>query len=123
MKPLFCCCVALLVSALASAQSSPCNRASGKELLPASQRRFAAFLSSGTDVAAVRFDMALHYAKLGNYAKALSTLEEALKDTPWLNPASEADFKPISGCSSFKSLVARIRKKYPVVAAAKLAYA
>jgi len=66
--------------------------------------------------------MALHYAKLGNYVKALSTLEEALKDTPWLDPATEKDFTPISGCSSFKALIARIEKKWPVVAAAKPAF-
>jgi hypothetical protein len=110
------------LSALASAQTSPCNRSKGKELSQAAQSQFAAFLASSTDVAAVRFDMALHYAKLGNYVKALSTLEEALKDTPWLDPATEKDFTPISGCSAFKALVARIEKKYPVVAAAKPAF-
>jgi len=118
MKFLFCCC-ALIVLSLASAQPSPCNRSTGKELSQAAQRQFASFLASGGEPAAVRFDEALSYAKLGNYAKALSTLEEALKDTPWLDPASEADFKPIAGCSSFKALVARIEKRYPVVAAAK----
>jgi DNA-binding beta-propeller fold protein YncE len=66
--------------------------------------------------------MALNYASLGNYAKALSTLEQALKDTPWLDPASEADFKPIAGCPSFKALVAAIEKKYPVVSAATPAF-
>ena len=122
MKSVFCCCVALVLAALASAQTSPCNRSKGKELSQAAQSQFAAFLASSTDVAAVRFDMALHYAKLGNHVKALSTLEEALKDTPWLDPATEKDFTPISACSAFKALVAQIEKKYPVVAAAKPAF-
>src|SRR6185369_10321636 len=108
MKFVFNFCVALALSSLASAQTGPCNRSAGKELSQAAQSQFTAFLNSSEDAAAVRYDMAINYAKLGNYAKALSTLEEALKDTPWLDPASEPDFKPISGCSSFKALVARI---------------
>src|SRR6478736_295541 len=116
------CSLVFVLSALASSQTQSCNHNGGKELAPAKQREFASFLVSSGDIAAVRFDMALHYAKLGNYAKTLSTLQEALKDTPWLDPASEPDFKPISGCSSFKALVARIEKKYPVVSAAKPAF-
>jgi hypothetical protein len=122
MKFVFNCCVALALSSLASAQTGPCNRSAGKELSQAAQSQFTAFLNSSEDAAAVRYDMAINYAKLGNYAKALSTLEEALKETPWLDPAIEKDLKPISGCSSFKSLVARIEKKWPVVAAANPAF-
>ena len=121
MKFLFCCCAALVVSSLASAQTSPCNHGTGKELSQAAQRQFASFLASGEDAAAVRFSMALSYAKLGNYPKALATLEGALKDTPWLDPAPEPDFKPLSDCGAFQKLVQKVESKYPRVAAAGIA--
>jgi hypothetical protein len=111
--------MAFALAVFAPAQTGPCNRTSGKELSLRTQNQFASFLKSGADPAAVRFDMALHYAKLHNYGKAMYTLELALKDTPWLDPFSEPDFRPISGCSSFKALVSRVEEKYPAVASAK----
>lgn len=111
----------ILVSC-ANAQSPQCNLASGRELPEARQKQFSALLSSGVNSAAVRFDQALAYAKIGNYQKALFMLEQSLQDTPWLDPVSEADFKPISGCAAFKRLVGRIEHKYPATASSKIAF-
>ena len=113
-------CLLLVLPALALAQS--CTIQNGKNLPEARQKQFAELLNSGTDTAAVRFDMALDYAKLGNYQMALSTLEEALKDTPWLDPASEPDFKPLSGCAAFRKVVTRVEARHPVTAASKIAF-
>ncbi len=122
MKMLFCCSVLLAVSCLAHAQTPACNLASGKALDGARQKQFTTMLASGADSAAVEFNMALDYAKLGNYRKALFTLEQALKDAPWLDPAPEPDFKEMAGCAAFKKLVSRIEKKYPVVAVSKITF-
>lgn len=114
------CSLFLVLPALALAQS--CNIQPGKELPEARQKQFADLLNSGTDTAAVRFDMALDYAKLGNYQKALAALEQALKDTPWLDPVSEPDFKPISACAPFRNLVGRIENKYPAASSSRIAF-
>ncbi len=83
--------MAFALAVFTPAQTGPCNRTSGKELSRQTQNQFASFVKSGADTAAVCFDMALHYAKLHNYGKAMYTLELALKDTPWLDPFSEPD--------------------------------
>jgi hypothetical protein len=112
----------LAVSSFAGAQTPECRLTSGKDLPEARRQQFATILSSGVDSAAVLFNMALDYAKVGNYQKALSTLEQALRDTPWLDPASESDFKPLSGCAAFRKLVTRVETKHPIVAASKIAF-
>ncbi len=70
MKFVFCCCIALVFSSLVSAQTGPCNRSAGKELSQAAQSQFTAFLNSSEDAAAVRYDMAINYARLGNYSES-----------------------------------------------------
>jgi DNA-binding beta-propeller fold protein YncE len=111
-----------ILASCANAQSPECNLGSGAELPKVRQEQFSALLSSGVDSAAVRFDEALAYAKVGNYQKALFTLEQSLEDTPWLDPVSEADFKPISGCAAFQRLVSRIENKYPAKFSSKIAF-
>lgn len=120
MRTCFCCLFLLALPLLTHGQA--CNLQPGREFSDAQQKQFAQLLNSGTDTAAVRFGMALDYAKLGNYQKALSTLEQALKDTPWLDPASEPEFKPLSGCAAFRKLVTRVEARYPVTAASKIAF-
>jgi hypothetical protein len=103
----------LLLLAAGLAQPTPCHLASGQELSGKQQEQFQQLLASGGDPAAIRFNVALRYAKMGNQQKALETLEQALAVGPWLNPASEPDFKPLESCERFRKLVQRIEQKYP----------
>ena len=122
MKMRFFCAVLLVFCCLAHAQTPECNLAPGKELDESQRKQFRKTLASKPDVAAVMFDLALSYARLGNYRKAWASLELALKHLPWLDPASEPDFKPFSGCAEFKRLVERVESKYPPVATARSAF-
>jgi len=110
----------LVSSSCAIAQS--CNLPSGKELDKAQRKEFTKILGSNPDMSAVMFDLALNYAKLGNYKRAFTALKTALVHRPWLDPASEPSFKPISTCPEFRRLVQQIESKYPPVAAAKTAF-
>lgn len=111
----------LLVSA-ALAQSATCNLPSGKELPEKQQEQLKMLLAGGGDVAAIRFDAALDYAKLGNQQKALEMLEQALSDGPWLDPAPEPAFAPLRSCERFQKLVQRVGSKYPQHAAARVVF-
>src|SRR5262245_48601345 len=63
----------LSLSCAALAQSSSCDLMSAKDLPADRQKRFEQLLNSGTaDQAAVHFDRALAYAKIGNYRAALA---------------------------------------------------
>jgi hypothetical protein len=110
----------LLLLLLAShAVAQPCTLTSGKELSEARQKQFQEILSVSGDPAAVHFDMALGYAKLGNTQKALQELETALSETPWLDPSAEKDLAPIAGCARFKALTQKVQRKWPKVAVAR----
>ena len=63
----------------------------------------------------MRFAMALSYAKIGNLHQALTNLQQALAATPWLDPASEADFKALQQCEPFRKLLQRVEKKHPSI--------
>lgn len=105
--------LALMPGALpALAQASNCDLKSGPELQE-KQKTFASRLASIPDKAAVRFNMAMAYGQAGNSRKALSLLEQALVDTPWLDPSAEPVFKSLYGCPAFQKLTARIHQKYP----------
>jgi sugar lactone lactonase YvrE len=113
--------VLLLVAGTVVGQST-CDLPSGKELSPAQQQQFKKLLNSPGDHAAVRFAMALSYAKIGNRKHALTNLQEALAATPWLNPASESDFNSLRSCEPFRKLVQRVEKKHPSISTSKTAF-
>lgn len=102
----------LLLTGGVTAQSK-CDLGSQKELPDAQQQQFKKLLSNPGDHAAVRFAMALSYAKIGNLQQALASLEQALVGTPWLDPATEPDFRALQSCEPFHKLVQRVEKKYP----------
>jgi hypothetical protein len=106
--------VLLLVAGTVVGQST-CDLPSGKELSPAQQQQFKKLLTSPGDHAAVRFAMALSYAKIGNRKHALTNLQHALAATPWLDPATESDFKALQSCEPFRKLVQRVEKKHPSI--------
>ncbi len=110
----------LLISCYA--QTSDCRLKSEGDLTAEKQKKFQAVRLDTPDQAAVRFDMALDYAQAGNDQKALSLLEEALADTPWLDPSAEQAFKPLYACAAFQKLVAQVQHKYPPVAAAHVVH-
>jgi sugar lactone lactonase YvrE len=116
-------CLLLLVSALASsAQTVDCGLKGGGELTAAQQKMFQAIRLDTPDRAAVLFDMAIDYARAGNTQKSLSLLEEALVNTPWLDPSQEEVFQPLYGCAAFQKLVARVQQKYPPVTASHVVH-
>ena len=117
MKILFSC---LLFLASAWAQKIDCPPKGGSDPPAEQQKRLDALLHVTPDQAAVRFEMALDYAQAGNDQKALSLLEEALAQTPWIDPSTEPALKPLYGCAAFKKLVARVQHKYPLVAGARV---
>src|SRR5215475_5288997 len=105
------------------AQTEDCHLAATGELSPERQKIFQSLRSdSGLDQAAIQFTMALDYAQAGNNSKALSVLEEALSQTPWLDPSTEEAFKPLHNCAEFQKLVARVQQKYPPVAASHVVH-
>ncbi|HET7871379.1 MAG TPA: SMP-30/gluconolactonase/LRE family protein [Terriglobales bacterium] len=112
----------LLLFSTALGQTGTCNLASGKELTEKQQEQFKRQLENGGDMAAIRFNMAIDYAKIGNQQKALATLEQALAETPWLDPAAEPDFKPLAVCERFRTLVERVEHKYPPRSAARVVF-
>jgi hypothetical protein len=112
----------LLLIFTALAQTNACNLRSGKELAEKQQEQFKSLLGAGGDVAAVRFNLAIDYAKIGNQQKALETLEQALAATPWLDPASEKDFDALKSCERFQKLVERVERKYPPRAAGRVVF-
>jgi len=113
-------CLLLVVSA--HAQTSGCSLKDEGELSAETLKQFQALRPDTPDQAAVRFDMAVHYAQMGNGRKALSLLEEALADTPWLDPSAEQAFKPLYGCAAFRKLVAQVQHRYPPVAASHVVH-
>lgn len=115
-------CFLLLFACPVLAQTPGCKLKAGKELSLARQRQFEALLKSGGDVAAVRFDLALNHAKIGNQRKALEVLQQALAETPWLDPSAEPDFSALQPCLEFQKLVARVRAKYPRRTAGSIAF-
>jgi streptogramin lyase len=112
----------VLLLAAAYAQPSSCDLKSTGELPPDRQKDFAAVRSDTPDRAAVLFDQATAYAQAGNEAKAMSLLESALQETPWLDPSLQPEFKPLAGCPQFQQLVSAVEKKYPPVSAARVVY-
>lgn len=94
-----------------------CQLVNRGELSRESLDRFRTLLEVTPDRAAVQFSMALEYAQVGNTAKALSLLREALADLPWLDPSAEPTFKPLTDCPAFESIVSAIHRKYRPVAA------
>jgi sugar lactone lactonase YvrE len=113
----------LIVAVSSQAQTSDCSLKDGGSELPAtSKKTFDALRPDTPDMAAVRFNMAIDYARVGNTKKALSLLEESLKETPWLDPSSENDFAPLRGCASFQKLVEREHQKYHPVNASRVVY-
>jgi len=105
------------------AQSGDCHLAATGELSPERQKIFQSLRSdSALDQAAIQFNMALDYAQAGNSSKALSVLEQALSQAPWLDPSSEEAFKALRGCAKFQKLVAQVQEKYPPVAASHVVH-
>jgi hypothetical protein len=76
------------------------------------QELFNKLLQTTPDKAAVRYNLALDYARLGDLNSALATLKEALLDTPWLDPSADAQFKGLSGNPDFDNLVHRVQAKH-----------
>jgi DNA-binding beta-propeller fold protein YncE len=107
-----------LFAGLVSAQSR-CNLSSGEELSAAQQTQFKELLSRPVDHAAVWFAMALSNARVGNLKQALNNLRDALAATPWLDPATEPDFRALQSCNAFRELVQRVETKYPPISAGK----
>lgn len=107
----------LFLAISASAQQPGCNLKAGNNLSVDKQKQFEGLLAFASDKAAVRYNLAVDYAQAGSTEKALSTLEEALADTPWIDPSPEEAFKPIRGCEAFQRLIARVQSKYSPVAA------
>ena len=103
----------LLLISTALAQTNACNLSSGQELTERQQEQFKSLLASGGDPAAIRFNMAIDYARIGNQQKALEILERALADAPWLDPSSEKDFDALKNCDRFQKLVEGVERKYP----------
>jgi SMP-30/Gluconolactonase/LRE-like region len=100
------------------AQSMDCHLAAKGGISQERQKTFQSLRSnSALDQAAIQFNLALDYAQAGNASKALSVLEEALLQTPWLDPSTEEAFKPLYSCREFQDLVSRVQRKYPPVAA------
>jgi sugar lactone lactonase YvrE len=114
--------VVLLFLAGTVIAQSHCDLPSGKELSRAQQEQFKELLSRRGDHAAVRFAVALSYAKIGNLQQALTNLQQALTATPWLDPASEADFKTLHSCEPFRKLVQRVEMKYPSISTGKTVF-
>jgi hypothetical protein len=117
MKILLSC---LLLLASAWAQNADCTLKGGSDLPAGKQKKLDALLLVTPDQAAVGFEMALDYAEAGNDQKALSLLEDALAQTPWIDPSTEPAFKPLYDCAAFQTLVTRVQHKYPPVAAARV---
>src|SRR5580704_4219226 len=116
-------CLLLLVSSSASyAQTPDCNLEGEGELTTSQQKRFHAIRPDTPDRAAVLFDMAIDYARAGNSRKSVSLLEEALADTPWLDPSQEEAFHLLYGCAAFEKLVAKVQQKYPPVTASHVVH-
>lgn len=114
------CC--LFVAIASSAQVLPCNLKAAGDLPAQKQKSFETLLVSTTDKAAVRYNWAMDYAQAGNSQKALSLLEEALAETPWLDPSAEEVFRPLYGCSLFQKLAERVKHKYAPVNASHVVY-
>jgi len=113
-------CLLLVVTLHAGA--ADCSLKGGIGLPEAKQKKVQELRTDTADQAAIRFDMAIDYAKAGNTEKALDLLRDALKDTPWLDPSAEPAFKPLFGCSDFEHMVTQVHRKYPRVAASRVVF-
>ncbi len=94
-----------------------CQTVDKGELSRENLDRLRTLLAATPDRAAVQFSMAVEYAQVGNTAKALSLLQEAMADVPWLDPSAEPAFKPLADCTAFQTLVSNMLRKYPPVSA------
>lgn len=112
----------LLIALSGMARGAECDLKAGPEIPAQRQKLFETVLATDADQSGVRFDMALDYAKAGNSRKALSLLQQALGETPWLDASAEDGFKPLYGCPAFQELVRRVQEKYPPVAASHVVY-
>jgi hypothetical protein len=122
MKMLARCLVLISLLCSAHAQTPACDLSPGKKMDKARMLHFTTIRASGADFGAVHFATALEFAKMGNYQDAWFDLQLALESMPWLDPASEPEFKPLRGCPVFRELVEQMEIRYPRTAHAKIAF-
>src|SRR6478672_13374522 len=122
MKMLARCLVLVSLLCSAHAQTPACDLSPGKKMDKARMLHFTTIRASGADFGAVHFATALEFAKMGNYQDAWFDLQLALESMPWLDPASEPEFKPLRGCPVFRELVEQMEIRYPRTAHAKIAF-
>src|SRR5438067_12716440 len=74
------------------------------------------------DRGAARFLLAQRYARSGDSARALALLEEVVGLDQGFDPRSVAAFQPLTSMPVFRLLADRVRRRYPPVHHARVAF-
>jgi hypothetical protein len=106
-----------------SAPSEPPNSAQLRDdiktvegLLPASPR------SGFADRGAALYFLADHYLRLGDRVKALTLLKECAALDEGFDPTADGNFVPLKDDAGFRQLVEQVRRRYPPVHRAHVAF-
>jgi len=102
--------------------AADCNLRGGIEVSAEKRKKFRSIPRETPDWAAVQFDHAIDYATAGNSQRALALLQQALAQTPWLDPSAEKAFASLHDCSQFQELVEREHRKFSPVQSSRVIF-
>ena len=132
LRLVVCCAVALASSALPAAThpdtaalqqaSTPVPAADNVQRLRDEIKAAEEILPRLVDRAAALYLLAHHYARLGEYAKALSLLKQCVALNEEFDPARVEAFAPLRSDPEFRDLVERARRQNPPVHRARVAF-
>jgi sugar lactone lactonase YvrE len=79
-------------------------------------------MAQTVDRGAARFLLAQRYARAGNSARALALLEQVVRLDEGFDPRSVPAFQPLTSAPGFEVLAERVRRRYPPVHHAQVAF-
>src|ERR1700758_5070535 len=106
-----------------SAPSEPPNSAQLRDDIKTVEGLLSASPRSGfVDRGAVLYFLADHYLRLGDRAKALALLKECAALDEGFDPTDDGNFVPLKDDTGFRQLVEQVRRRYPPVHRARVAF-